>query len=136
MSSDLTSEKLRICRKQSNLTQDQVAQTLHVTRQTISKWDNVYPKKHLFLIMGYVVLYLLFIMILPRLGVHKGYPLGLFQCRSYIVLGTGGFMIFRKDFIEGSSFWKGNFICNLIWLIVIYLGGVLLENLAVILMSK
>ncbi|MBO0472846.1 hypothetical protein IGL98_002485 [Enterococcus sp. DIV0840] len=31
---------LKICREQKNLTQQQVAAKFHVTRQTVSRWEN------------------------------------------------------------------------------------------------
>ena len=34
------SEKLKVCRKHAQLTQSQVAEQLHVSRKTISGWEN------------------------------------------------------------------------------------------------
>ena len=40
MNADKISESIRACRKRLGLSQDELANRLHVTRQAVSKWEN------------------------------------------------------------------------------------------------
>jgi membrane protease YdiL (CAAX protease family) len=78
--------------------------------------------------LGYMSLYLILIIILPRFGVLKGLP----QLISYIVLGICGYYVFRKEFAEGFNLWKTHFLKNIIWLIATLFGGLILQQLAAV----
>ena len=90
------------------------------------KNNTIQSKKSFCLLAGYLILYLLLIIILPHFGILKG---GI-QCISYIALGLCGILLFRKDFLNGFRLWKTHFVRNLIWLIAIFIAGLILENLA------
>lgn len=79
-------------------------------------------------IIGYAIMYLVFILILPRLDIFKGFP----QLIFYIVLGTVGFLVFWTDFTKGINLWKTHFINNSIWLAATLFGGILLQQIAAI----
>ena len=40
MNADKISQSIRACRKRQGLSQDELADRLHVTRQAVSKWEN------------------------------------------------------------------------------------------------
>ena len=40
MNADKISQSIRACRKRQGLSQDELANRLHVTRQAVSKWEN------------------------------------------------------------------------------------------------
>lgn len=79
-------------------------------------------------IIGYAIVYLIFILVLPRLDIFKGFP----QLIFYIVLGAVGFLVFWADFTKGFSLWKTHSINNCIWLVATLLGGILLQQIAAI----
>ena len=54
MNADKISQSIRACRKRQGLSQDELANRLHVTRQAVSKWerDGGYPEVEKLLVLA------------------------------------------------------------------------------------
>lgn len=126
-------ENLQFCRKRNDITQEQLAERMNVSRQTISKWEseNSYPEMEKLLQL--CELFGCTMDVLLRGDVQEnfqedaaGYDRHMNRFSIKIVSGIGGILFGMALYLLGEAFQKPDYLVNTVFLLVAMTGILIL----------